>query len=406
MAEHCLIIGAGQAGLMVAQSLREHGFAGAITLAGDERHAPYQRPPLSKKVLSGEMASERLALKPPAFFTAQAINWRGDLAIREVDTITRRAYHDGGTIAYDRLVLATGTSARGLAMRDLPEAGVFALRGIDDVLRLRAHIAAGRRLVIIGAGYIGLEVAAIASALGADVTVIEAASRVLARSVGVEMSRYFESVHRQRGVKIELAMTLEGIEATSGGLVAIAGGGRRFAADAVLIAIGSIPRTDMAAAAGLAVDDGIIVDGACRTSHEHVIAAGDCTRFFSMRYQRHIRLESVQNAIDQAKAAAATLAGGTPHYDPLPWFWSDQFDLKLQIAGLSQGHDRVILRGDRGCHMFSAFYFAGLTLLAVDTVNRPRDHMLARRMIGRVIRGDPAEIAREGDAGWETLFEG
>lgn len=406
MAEHCLIIGAGQAGLTVAQSLREHGFTGAITLAGDEPHAPYQRPPLSKKVLSGEMAPERLVLKPPAFFAAQAINWRGDLAIRNIDIKTGRAHHDGGTIAYDRLVLATGTSARSLSMRDVPKSGVFTLRGIDDVMLLRPHIAAGHRLVIIGAGYIGLEVAAIASALGADVTVIEAAPRVLARSVGVEVSRYFESVHRQRGVKIELGVTLEGIETTPQGLVAVAGGGRRFAADAVLIAVGSTPRTELAAAAGLSVDDGIVVDSACRTSQEHIVAAGDCTRFFSTRYQRHVRLESVQNAIDQAKAAAATLAGGTPGYDPLPWFWSDQFDLKLQIAGLSLGHDRIILRGDPGSHMFSAFYFAGLTLIAVDTINRPRDHMLARRVIGRAIRRDPDEIARDDIDQWETLFEG
>ena len=406
MHDRCLIIGAGQAGLSAAQALREQGFQGAIVLAGAEAASPYQRPPLSKKVLSGEMTAERLALKPEAFFTAHQIDWRGHCTIEDVDLVARRARFSGGTLPFDRLILATGTAARALPLADLPKQGIFSLRSIADVERLRPQIASGRRLLIIGAGYIGLEVAAVALSLGASVTVIEAAPRVLARSVGPEISQYFETLHRARGVVLVLHSSVQAIERGPDGLIAHGSAGQSFVADAILVGIGSQPLTALAQAAGLAVDDGVVVNQHCQTSAEAVWAAGDCTRFFSARYQRSLRLESVQNAIDQARSAAANMTDHAQIYDPLPWFWSDQYEVKLQIAGLAQGHDQVVLRGDPEQHRFSAFYFVGKKLIAADSVNSPRDHMLARRVIGREIAGEPGAMARLDISHWETLFAG
>lgn len=405
MSETCLIIGAGQAGLTAAQSLREFGFKGAIILAGSEEHAPYQRPPLSKKVLSGEMAPERLALKPLAFFEAQNIDWRGQTTISEIDIASGRAHHQEGSFPFDHVILATGTAARTLPIAPSVTDRLFTLRGIDDAKRLSPHINSGSRVLIVGAGYIGLEVAAVANTLGAKVTLIEASERVLARSVGPEISAYFEALHRARGITIALQCKLTTVEESNEGLVAIASDGKRFQADVILVGIGSRPLTELAEAAGIATEDGVVVDAQCCTSSPHILAAGDCTRFFSTRYQRSLRLESVQNAIDQARAAANTIVGRTHTYDPLPWFWSDQFDIKLQIAGLSQGYDQVVVRGDKVANQFSAFYFTGRKLLAVDSINRPRDHMLARRHIGQEIVCPPEDVGRSDIEAWEALFK-
>lgn len=405
MTETCLIIGAGQAGLSAAHSLRDLGFGGSIVLTGAEPHLPYQRPPLSKKALTGDLNAERLALKPLAFFETHNIEWRGGVWISDIDVKAGRALHEDGTIAFDHLILATGTAARPLPLASAPKRGVRSLRNLDDAALLRQDMRPGKRIVIIGAGYIGLEVAASAKAQGVEVMILEAAPRVLARVVGEELSRYFEKMHRANGIKLELNARLAAIEERGDGLHVITQDGRHFAADAVLVAIGSQPVTALAGAAGLAVDDGILVDEHCRASHQAVLAAGDCTRFFSRHYGRHVRLESVQNAIDQGRAAAAAITGRPFTYDPVPWFWSDQFDHKLQIAGLSQGYERMILRGVAESRQFSAFYFSGRKLLAVDSINRPRDHMLARRYIGQEIRVDPEHISREEGGPWEELFQ-
>jgi 3-phenylpropionate/trans-cinnamate dioxygenase ferredoxin reductase subunit len=402
MREHCLIVGAGQAGATAAQTLRERGYAGRITLAGEEPLAPYQRPPLSKKFLAGEIAADRLLLKAPGFWEASGVELRVDARIAEIDLRRGEARGGGAPISFDRLVLATGARPKRCPApgADLP--GVHALRSAADVDQIRPAIRGGARLVIVGAGYIGLEVAAVARGLGAEVAVLEFAPRVMARVVAPPVSAFYEALHRRNGVALHLGVGLAAIERRRDGLAALGTDGTAHPADLVLVAIGAEPRTELAAAAGLAVSDGIVVDAACRTAHEAVVAAGDCTRFPSARYGRAIRLESVQNAIDQAKQAGATLAGAPAAYDPLPWFWSDQYDVKLQIAGLSEGYDRVVLRGDPASGAFSAFYLAGDRLLAVDSVNRARDHMLARRHAGSRLAA-PAEALADPDRPWESL---
>lgn len=401
MGDRVLVVGAGQAGLVVAQSLRERGHTGEIVLVGDEPHAPYQRPPLSKKFLSGEIGPDRLALKPPAFYEKAAVDLRLGARIGAIDLGRGRAEHEGGTIAFDRLVFATGTRARALSLPGAEAANIRTLRSIADVDGLRPMLGAGRRIVIIGGGYIGLEVAAVARQLGADVTVIEAQPRVLARVVAEPLSRFYEALHRRNGVRL---FTGSGLSAISpDGREVVTQDGLCHPADLVLAAIGAVANTELAASAGLTVDDGIVVDAAGRTSHAGAFAAGDCTRFLLPRYGRTVRLESVQNAIDQAKHVAATMTGSDAVYDPVPWFWSDQYDVKLQIAGLSQGHDTAVTRGDLKSAEFSVFYLREQRLLAVDSVNRPRDHMLARRVLGKPLLAQADRLADPGQA-WDALF--
>jgi 3-phenylpropionate/trans-cinnamate dioxygenase ferredoxin reductase subunit len=403
MREHCLIVGAGQAGATAAQTLRERGYAGRVTLAGEEPLPPYQRPPLSKKYLAGEVAADRLLLKGPGYWEANDVELRLDARIAELDLERGEARGSGAPIAFDRLVLATGARPKRCPApgADLP--GVHALRSAGDVDAIRPALRPGARLVIVGAGYIGLEVAAVARALGAEVAVLEFAQRVMARVVAPPVAAFYEALHRRNGVALHLGVGLAAIERRGDGLAALGTDGRAHPADLVLVAVGAEPRTELAAAAGLEIADGIVVDAACRTAHDAVVAAGDCTRFPSARYGRQIRLESVQNAIDQAKQAAATLAGAPATYDPLPWFWSDQFDVKLQIAGLADGHDRLVLRGDPASGAFSALYLAGDRLLAVDSVNRARDHMLARRHAGSRLAA-PAEALADPERPWDGLF--
>jgi 3-phenylpropionate/trans-cinnamate dioxygenase ferredoxin reductase subunit len=402
MSDVCLIIGAGQAGLIVAQSLREKGYAGGITILGDELHPPYQRPPLSKKFLSGDITEDRLHLKPAAFYAAQSIDLRLGVHVTGIDPAHRRVEHDGGVFAYDTLVIATGTRPRSLPLpgADLP--GVHMLRGIPDVDRIRAALAKRGKLVIVGGGYIGLEVAAVAREMGLAVTVVEAQDRVMARAVAEPVSRYYEDLHRRNGIEILLGTALARIERHGERLMAITRDGVPHQADLVLVAIGAVPNTELASGAGLAVDGGIVVDQHGRTSDPAIFAAGDVTAFPSALYGRNVRLESVQNAIDQAKHVAAAIAGDLTPYDPVPWFWSDQFGIKLQIAGLSQGATDIVIRpGDNGT--FSVFYLDRGRLLAVDSIDRARDHMHARRAIGRRLTGG-TDALRDPAADWTTLF--
>jgi 3-phenylpropionate/trans-cinnamate dioxygenase ferredoxin reductase subunit len=394
MGERCVVVGAGQAGLTVAQTLRERGWTDEILLLGDEAHPPYQRPPLSKKFLAGEIAADRLHLKPAAFFEKHRVDLRTGVLVEAIDRRAARLATSAGPIAYDRLVLATGTRPRRLAAAWTELPGVVHLRGIDDVERIRASLARARRLFVVGAGYIGLEVAAVARAAGRDVTVLEAQPRVLARAVAPPVSAFFETMHRSRGVRILTGLGLAAVEPRGESLAVTTADGARHDADLLLIAVGAVPNVELAAEAGLAVDDGVLVDAACRTSDDAILAAGDCTRFPSTLYGRKLRLESVQNAIDQAKAAAATLTGSPAAYDPVPWFWSDQYETKLQIVGLSTGHAEAALRGDPASGAFSTLYFdADRRLIAVDSVDRPRDHMLARRLVGRRLDAPSSALA-------------
>jgi 3-phenylpropionate/trans-cinnamate dioxygenase ferredoxin reductase subunit len=382
MSEEIVVIGAGQAGAQLAISLRQGGHRGPIRLICDEPYLPYQRPPLSKKFLAESGDPGVLSLRPESFWREHEVRLELGVAVGAVDLKRRRvALRDGREIAYGTLVFATGTAARILRVPGAALPGVFSLRRIDDVLRLRPALEAAERIVIVGGGYIGLEVAAVVRSAGRRVTVLEAEERVLKRVAGQATAGFFERIHRERGVEIRLGARLLAIEGESRACAVRLAPDERLPADLVLVAAGARPQDELAAAAGLACADGILVDEEARTSAPDVYAIGDCTRFPSRRFGRHVRLESVQNAIDQAKAAAAAILDRPEPYDPVPWFWSDQYDVKLQIAGLADGHDDARVLGDPAAGRFSVEYRRAGGLLAVDAVNDARAHMLARRRI-------------------------
>ncbi|MBO9421382.1 FAD-dependent oxidoreductase [Labrenzia sp. R4_2] len=389
MQEEIVIVGAGQAGAQVAQSLRQGGFEGALRLIGDEAHPPYQRPPLSKKFLAGEIGAEGLWLRPPAFYTTNTIDHIPNTSVVGIDRSAKRVLlENGDTISYGKLVLATGTKARLLPIKGSDKDGVVTLRSIGDVDAIRDRLSKSQNLVIIGAGYIGLEVAAVARALGKDVCVIEAQDRPMKRVVSETVSCFFAKLHSDNGVQLRLNT---GIEALEGGEAVESiklSNGDSVPADLVLVAVGAEPNDQLAADAGLDTDNGVLVDGAAQTSDPDIYAVGDCTRFYSGRYSRSVRMESVQNAIDQAKIAAQALLGQNVDYDPLPWFWSDQYEIKLQIAGLSEGYDKTIVVGDPAAKKFYVAYLKENALIAVDSINSPRSHMMARRVIGEIWRDD------------------
>ena len=404
MSESTLIIGAGHAAGQTAISLRHSGYEGSITLIGEENYAPYQRPPLSKKFLSGEMPVERLLLRKESFYPEHDIDLRLGTRVSELDRERQRVrLDDDSDLPYDRLVLATGSRVRKLKMPGAELDGVHYLRAIDDVLAMRAHFRPGKKLVIIGAGYIGLEVAAVAATAGLSVTVIEMADRVMARVVAPEVSAFFERVHREAGVDIRTNCapggSFEG-EGRVSGLIPV--DGERIPADLVLIGVGIEPAVELAEAAGLECDNGIVVDEYCCTADPHILAVGDCTNHPNSLLGRRLRLESVHNAQEQAKTAAATLTGEPLAYAQIPWFWSDQYDLKLQIVGLSGNHDRVVLRGDPDSRSFAAFYMQGDLITAVDAVNSAREFMLSKKLLAAGARIDP-EILGDTELSFKDL---
>ncbi|MGK4005050.1 FAD-dependent oxidoreductase [Sorangium sp. So ce1036] len=406
MEETIVIVGAGQAGGEVASSLRQQGYAGRVVLVGDEAHPPYQRPPLSKGFLLGKLQLAQLYLKPEAAYERAAITLRLGTRVDAIDRAARAvALHDGSRLRYDRLVLATGGRARRLSVPGADQGrleNLFYLRSIADVGAMRAHLVAGRHLLLIGAGYVGLEVAAAAVELGMKVTVIDVAPRVLSRVTGPEVSAFIEGVHRERGVTFRLSATVREVAVDAAGraarevVVATGGVEERIAADVVLVGIGLVPNTELAAAAGLEVDDGIVVDERARTSDEAVLAAGDCASQPSAYAGRRIRLESVPNAMEHARVAAATLLGKPAPPPVVPWFWSEQFGMRLQMVGLSTGHDRCVVRGSMEKKSFSAFYLAGGRLIAADVIGRPADFMASRKLVAARPVIDPAALADEG----------
>ena len=382
MGDAVVIVGAGQAGAQLAMSLRQGGHAGPIRMVSDEPYLPYQRPPLSKKFLAEYRDPDSLFLRPESFWRDHHVQCELGAAAGEIRPKERRVLlRNGREIPYGTLALATGTSARALPVPGVDLPGVFSLRRIDDVVALRPAITAAERIVIVGGGYIGLEVAAVVRTEGRSVTVLEAEDRVLKRVAGPATSDFFDRYHRQHGVDIRLGARLVAIEADGRALRTRLTPDDALDADLVLVATGARANDDLAAAAGLTCQDGIMVDEFARTSAPDIFAIGDCTRFPSRRYGRRLRLESVQNAIDQAKAAAAVILGKPQPYDPVPWFWSDQYDIKLQIAGLAEGYEAVGTVGDPGAAHFSVEYRRGGRLIAVDAVNDARAHMLARRRI-------------------------
>ena len=386
MSGDVIVVGAGQAAAQLCLSLRAGGFRDRILMIGAEWFPPYQRPPLSKKFLTERRAPETLLLRPQTLWRDQGVEIVLGTRVDALDLKRRTISMVDGQgraeeLTYGTLVLATGTRARDLAVPGAGLAGVFSLRSIDDVHRLRPALDAAGRIVIVGGGYIGLEVAAVMRQEGREVTVLEAESRVLKRVTGPEVSAFFEALHRERGVDLRLGARLAAVTgegAVSGVRLA---DGTAVAADVVLLAIGAQANDDLGRSAGIPCSDGILVDALARTPVPGVYAIGDCTRFPSGRFGRQLRLESVQNAIDQAKTAASAILGTPRPYDPVPWFWSDQYEIKLQMAGLSDGYDSAEVVGERAAPRFSTEYRKHGRLIAVDAVNDARAHMTARRRI-------------------------
>ena len=390
MSDHLVIVGGGQAAAQAVQSLRQQSFAGAITLLCDEPYPPYQRPPLSKKYFAGELARERLLLRPAAFYAQKGVALELGARVEELEPGARRVrLRDGRTLAYDRLLLATGSRARVLPVPGVDLPGVHYLRTIADVDSILASLAPGASALLVGAGYIGLEVAASARQRGFEVTVLEAADRVMSRTVSPEVSAFYEAAHRAAGVAIHCGA---GVKAFHGGARVTAvetTDGRQFACDVAILGIGIEPNVELAARAGLPCGNGIVVDELAQTADPNIVAAGDCTNHPHPLLERRVRLESVPNAIHQAKVAAATLVGTPSAYSEVPWFWSDQYDLKLQIAGLSTGYDEVVLRGDPAARSFAAFYLRAGQLLAVDAVNSPREFIAGKKLVASRARIAP-----------------
>ncbi|MDO8839259.1 MAG: FAD-dependent oxidoreductase [Parvibaculum sp.] len=397
MSDEIIIIGAGQAAAQAVQSLRAEGFEGPIRLFGDEAYAPYQRPPLSKKFLAGEIGYDRVELKAEDFYASSGVATHWSTRVTEID---RRQKHiltgDGQAFPYGKLLLATGSRVREINVPGFDLEGVHYLRNIDDVTSIQAHFKPGAKMVVVGGGYIGLEVAAVAVKRGIDVTVLETADRVMARVVDPIVSHFYERVHAEEGVKIETGVTVAGFEGKDKVEAVVSGEGGRYACDVVVVGIGILPNTELAAEAGLHVENGIAVDEFCRTSDPDICAAGDCTSHPNGIYGHKLRLESVHNAIEQGKTAAATLAGHEKPYNQVPWFWSDQYDLKLQIAGLSTGYTQAVVRGDPTTgRSFAVFYLKDGVLIAVDAINRAPEFMMAKMLTAKKAVLDPARIADE-----------
>jgi len=389
-----LIAGAGHAGFQLAASLRQHGFGERVCLINDEAHLPYQRPPLSKAYLKGEGRPDSLMFRPDKFYRDQNIELIGDRAV-SIDRASRKLLlASGSALEYGHLVLATGARNR---MLDIPNANlpdVLYLRALDDSETLRQRIASRRHVVVIGAGFIGLEFAATARAKGLEVDVIELGARVMARAVTAEISEYFQDRHTAAGIRIHLGVQATSIESDGTSVSGVSlSDGQHLEADLVVMGVGVLPNVELAAAAGLPVAAGITVNEHLLTSDPDVSAIGDCALFESPRFGGSLRLESVQNATDHARCVAARLTGNGKSYDGQPWFWSDQGDDKLQIAGLTTGYDRVIVRGDRAQRSFSAFCYKSGQLVGIESVNRASDHVFGRRILGmnRSIKPEQAE---------------
>ncbi len=392
MAERVVIIGAGQAGVQAVTSLRGEGFAGAITLVGEESYPPYQRPPLSKAYLAGDLTRERLFLKPATFFTETDCVLRLGVTAVRIDRAAKSVrLNHGHDLVFDKLLLTTGARVRRLPVpgADLP--GIHYLRGIDDVDALRPGLNPGTRLVVVGGGYIGLEVAAVAAKHGLDVTIVEAASRVMERAVSPLLSKFYAGEHRAHGVKLLLDAKALGFEGDTR-VEAVTTDKGRVPADAVLVGIGVVPNSEIAEAAGLVCDNGIVVDEFARTSDASILAAGDCTNHPAFAGGRS-RLESVQNAIDQAKHAAMTLVGRGQAYREVPWFWSDQYDLKLQMAGLARRGDETVLRGDPKARKFAIFHLRDGAVAAVEAVNAAPEYVVGRKLIAEGKKIAPERLA-------------
>jgi 3-phenylpropionate/trans-cinnamate dioxygenase ferredoxin reductase component len=389
-----LIVGAGHAGFQLAASLRQHGFGERICLFNDEAHLPYQRPPLSKAYLKGTGGPDSLMFRPDKFYRDQTIELISDRAV-SIDRAARKLLlASGATLDYGHLVLATGARNR---LLDIPNANledVRYLRTLDESEALRQRVGSGGRVVVIGAGFIGLEFAATARAKGLEVDVVELGARVMARAVTAEISDFFQARHTAAGIRIHLGVQATSIEGNGTRVSGVSlSDGRHLPADLVVVGVGVLPNVELAGEAGLPVASGIIVDEQLLTADPDISAIGDCALFASHRFGGSLRLESVQNASDHARCVAARLTGDAKTYDGLPWFWSDQGDDKLQIAGLTTGYDEVVVRGDRAQRSFSAFCYKSGQLVGIESINRASDHVFGRKILGLNRSIEPQQAA-------------
>jgi 3-phenylpropionate/trans-cinnamate dioxygenase ferredoxin reductase component len=392
------IVGAGQAGFQTASSLRQEGFDGRIVLIGDEAGLPYQRPPLSKSYLAGDSGLDELWLRPQAFYETQRIELVTDETVTAIDQPGHRLrLGSGGAIPCDHVVLATGARFRPLAVAGAELDGVLPLRTLADADLLRERLAEARDVVVVGAGFIGLEFAAVARAAGVAVHIVEVTQQPMGRVVSAPTSRFFTGAHIGWGATISLGTGVARILGADGRAAAVeTTDGRVLPADLVLICIGVVPNAELARDAGLAVDNGIVVDEYLATAAPAISAIGDCANFPTRFAAGRVRLESVQNGVDQARSVAARIAGkAAAPYDKVPWFWSDQAELKLQIAGITTGHDASVVRGDPESGSFSVFCFRHGRLIGVESVNRPADHIVARRLLAGDPRLTPEQAADE-----------
>lgn len=391
-----VIIGAGHAGGRAAEAMRPLGFTGGIVMIGAEPHLPYERPPLSKELLQTEGCEGFALIQDQAWYDEQGITCRLGAAATAIDPAAKTvALADGGTVAYDKLLLTTGVTVRRLTIPGADLANVHYLRTIDDSRAIEALLRPGRNVAVVGGGFIGLEVAASARKRGAAVTVLEAADRLMGRGVIPAISDTFLGLHRDNGVEVRLGAGVDRFEGDGKVARVALADGTAIPADLVIVGIGVIPETALAEAAGLKVDNGIVVDEHCRASAPDIYAAGDATSHYSPHYGRHIRLESWENAQNQAIAAARNMCGEDVAYSGVPWMWSDQYDVGLQVAGVPADWDAVVYRGDPASRGFLAFQMAGDEVVGVLSVNRPRDMRFARRLIGSGKTVDPKALADE-----------
>lgn len=386
-----VILGAGHAAGQAAASLRQAGYEGDIVILGDEAHPPYQRPPLSKQYLSGEHGLEKVYLRPEKFYTDRNIDLRTGISVTGIDPENKSVTTaNGDTIDYAKLLIATGSRPRKLGITGSDLEGIHYLRTIADVDRISAAMKSATSVCIVGGGYIGLEVASVVVVSGLQVNLLEMEGRILQRVTTPEMSNFYHDLHTGRGVNIHLNTSCTGFEGDLH-VQRVVCGETSVDADLVIIGIGIIPNTELAREAGLTCDNGIIVDDHCLTSDPDIYAAGDCTNHPNPILGRRLRLESVPNAMDQARTAAANMVGGDKSYAVVPWFWSDQYELKLQMVGFSSDGTTQVLRGNKATNEFAVFYLNNGAVVAVDAVNSPREFMIAKQLYGKQV--DAAQLA-------------
>lgn len=392
--DRVVLVGASHASAQVCAGLRRDGWAGEIVMVGDEPSLPYQRPPLSKAFLAGESTLDDLLIRPAEFYAKEQVSFRQGRVTR-IDRDAQTVELDGGgTLGYDKLVLCTGARPRPLDVPGADLDGVHVLRSVADTAAIRAGLPGAARAVVVGAGYIGLEAAASLRKLGVAVTVLEVAGRVLQRVTAPEVSAFYDRVHREEGIDMRVGTGVAAVEGDGRVSGVRLTDGQVLAADLVIVGVGVVPNVELAQEAGLEVENGIVIDAHGRTSDPDILAAGDCAAYFDTRYDRRVRLECVSSAVEQAKSVSATVCGKDRPIAALPWFWSDQFDLKLQIAGVSTGYEEIVLRGDPdGGRSFACFYFAGGRLIAADCVNRAQEFMFSKRAIAEGLSPDRALLA-------------